>query len=100
MPSVESPLAGGSATGREAIERLYVTYFAAFPDLKLEQDDLLIDGDDVALLGRADRYGQRRLHGHGADEAQGQRFASACSTRCSDGQIVRERRVYDFTGLS
>ena len=36
---VESPLAGGTATGREAVERLYVTFFAAFTDLKLDQDD-------------------------------------------------------------
>ena len=33
---VESPLAGGNATGREAIEKLYATYFRAFTDFKLE----------------------------------------------------------------
>ena len=30
--TVDSPLAGVSATGRDAIERLYVTYIASFPD--------------------------------------------------------------------
>src|SRR5687768_18446242 len=49
---VDSPLAGGTATGREAIERLYTTYFGAFTDLTIKQDELLIDGDRVALLAR------------------------------------------------
>ena len=47
---MESPLAGGSATGREAIEKLYATYFRAFTDFKLEQRDLLIDRDRAALF--------------------------------------------------
>jgi predicted ester cyclase len=46
-------LAGGSASGRDAIERLYVTYFAAFPDFKIDQEILLIDGDNAAQLCRA-----------------------------------------------
>src|SRR5688572_20384555 len=50
---VESPLAGGNATGREAIERLYTTYFRAFTDMKFQQETLLIDGDQVALFARA-----------------------------------------------
>ena len=48
---VESPLAGGSATGRDAIERLYATYFRAFTDFALEKRVLLIDGDRAALFG-------------------------------------------------
>ena len=48
--TVESPLAGGAASGRDAIEKLYATYFAAFPDFKMEQELLLIDGDNVAQL--------------------------------------------------
>jgi hypothetical protein len=50
---VESPLAGGTAVGREAIEKLYRTYFTAFADLRLVQDELLIDGDRVVLIAGA-----------------------------------------------
>lgn len=95
---VDSPLAGGTATGREAIERLYTTYFGAFTDLTFKQDELLIDGDRVALLARFS----------GTDTGG---FMGMPPTRRSvsvpivffydlrDGLITRERRVYDFTGL-
>jgi steroid delta-isomerase-like uncharacterized protein len=95
---VDSPLAGGLATGREAIERLYATYMAAFPDLRLEQEQLLIDGSCVALLGRVS----------GTDNGG---FMGMSPTRrhvsvpivfvyeLEASQIVRERRIYDFTGV-
>lgn len=95
---VESPLAGGTATGAEAIERLYRTYFAAFTDMRLQQDALLIDGDRVALLARVT----------GTDNGG---FMGMPPTRrpvsipivffyeLENGRIVRERRVYDFTGV-
>jgi len=95
---VDSPLAGGTAKGREAIERLYATYFGAFTDLTLQQDELLIDGDRVALLARFS----------GTDTGG---FMGMPPTRRSvsvpivffynlrGSQIARERRVYDFTGL-
>jgi steroid delta-isomerase-like uncharacterized protein len=96
--AVDSPLAGGKAVGREAVERLYATYFAAFSDFKLEQELLLIDGDEVAMLGRVT----------GTDTGG---FMGTTPTRRAvsipiglfftlrDGLIVRERRVYDFTAV-
>jgi steroid delta-isomerase-like uncharacterized protein len=95
---VDSPLAGGLAAGRDAIEKLYATYMGAFPDLRFEQDGLLIDGDRVALLGRVS----------GTDDGG---FMGMPPTRrhvsvpivfvyqLEGGLIVRERRIYDFTGL-
>ena len=71
-PSVESPLAGGTATGRDAIERLYVTFFAAFTDLTLEQDELIIDGDAVSLLGRMTGTDNGGFMGMASDASQGQ----------------------------
>ena len=54
--SVESPLAGGSAAGRDAIEKLYATYFAAFPDFKVEQELLLIDAPLAAAKKCIERH--------------------------------------------
>jgi predicted ester cyclase len=81
--TVESPLAGGSATGRDAIEKLYVTYFAAFPDLKFDYEMVLIDG---GFMGMAPT--RRKIT-----------FRCGFFYTVRDGSITHERRVYDFTGL-
>jgi len=96
--TVESPLAGGTAMGREAIERLYVTFFAAFPDLTLEQDELLVDGDAVSVLARITGTDNGGFMGMPPTHRKVSiRLAQFYTLR--DGQIVRERRVYDFTGV-
>jgi|SoiMethySBSTD1v2_1073268.scaffolds.fasta_scaffold01611_5 steroid delta-isomerase-like uncharacterized protein len=96
--TVDSPLAGGSATGREAIERLYSTYFLAFPDFKFEQDELLIDGDQVAQLGRISGTDNGGFMGMSPTHRR-VIFRVALFHILRDGLIVRERRIYDFTGL-
>lgn len=96
--TVESPLAGGSATGREAIEKVYETYFAAFPDFKLEQEMLLIDGDTAAQMVRVSGTDNGGFMGMAPTRRK-------ISFRCGlfhtfrDGLIAGERRVYDFTGV-
>jgi steroid delta-isomerase-like uncharacterized protein len=95
---VESPLAGGTATGREAIERLYVTFFAAFTDLTLEQDELLVDGDSVSLLARMTGTDNGGFMG-GPPTHRKVSFRVALFYTLREGQIIRERRVYDFTGV-
>lgn len=95
---VESPLAGGATTGREAIQRLYETYFRAFPDFTLRQEELLVDGDRavvMAMVSGTDRGGFMGLPPTG-------RTIHARAVFCytlRDGCIVHERRVYDFTGV-
>ena len=96
--TVDSPLAGGSATGREAIERVYLTYFAAFPDFKFEQDLLLIDGEQAAQLGRVTGTDNGGFMGM-APTRRRITFRVAVFHTLRDGVIVRERRIYDFTGL-
>ena len=96
--AVESPLAGGSATGREAIEKLYATYFRAFTDFKLEQRDLLIDGDRVALfawISGTDRGGFMGMDPTG----RAVKISIAFIYEFRDGLIVSEHRIYDFTGV-
>lgn len=96
--AVDSPLAGGMAVGREAIEKLYRTYFAAFTDLKLEQDSLLIDGDEVALIGRVSGTDTGGFMGT-APTGRTVSIPIALFFSLRNGTIVRERRVYDFTGV-
>lgn len=95
---LESPLAGGVATGREAIEQVYRTFFTSFSTATIEQKQLVIDGDRAVHL----------LHIHGTnnggimglpptDRPFNMLLVSLCELK--DGFIVHERRVYDFTGL-
>jgi predicted ester cyclase len=95
---VESPLAGGSAQGREALEKVNQSFFHAFPDVAFRQEALLIDGDSAVLL----------LHLSGTDlgglmglAPTGRSFTipMVFLDEFKDGVIARERRIYDFTGL-
>lgn len=95
---VESPFAGGTAVGREAIEKLYAAFFRAFSDLRTEQDDLLIDGNRVALSVRATGTDRGGLFGL-APTGRSIRVSAVLICELRDGLIAHERRVYDFTGL-
>jgi steroid delta-isomerase-like uncharacterized protein len=95
---VESPLAGGHATGHEAIERVYEALFHAFPDLVLQTDELLIDGDRVALIGRLSGTDQGGFMGM-APTGRPFDIAIVLLFDLVNGLITRERRIYDFTGL-
>jgi steroid delta-isomerase-like uncharacterized protein len=94
---IESPT-HGKLTGREAIQNVYATWFEAFPDLKFTQDDLMIDGDRVALFFTSSGTHMKP-------------FASVPPTgrkmdirgvwlmTFRDGLIVQDKRYYDATAL-
>ena len=96
--AADSPT-GGVLEGRDDIERIYKIWFKAFPDLTLSAVDMLIDGDRAVLVFT--------LSGtHAGDffglPASGRHLDAACAflyTMSSDGMIVHERRVLDFTGV-
>jgi len=95
---VDSPLARGKAQGRAAIEELHRSFFQAFPDARLQWDDLLIDGDRVMLTGRlsgTDTGGFMHI------PATGRSFDIPLLLfyTLRNGLIVYERRIYDFTGM-
>ena len=95
---VDSPFAGGSTRGREAIEELYRTFFKSFPDAHLQWDDTLVDGDRIMLVGRlqaSDAGGFMGLApaGRSFDMPIVQLY------EMRDGLILHERRIYDFTGM-
>jgi steroid delta-isomerase-like uncharacterized protein len=94
---IESPSAG-VLTGREAAARTYRAIFSAFLDLTMTVDSLIIDGNRaVSVLS---------LEGTHIGEflglaPTGKRFTlpAVFFYELENGKIVRERRVYDFTGL-
>ena len=95
---LESPFAGRPTTGRDAIEAVYESYFKAFQDISFTQEDLLVDGDRVALIERVfgtDTGGVMGMPPTGRKIS----YQIAILYELRDGRIARERRVYDFTGV-
>jgi steroid delta-isomerase-like uncharacterized protein len=94
---VESP-AAGILSGRNAIEGVYRGWFAAFPDLELVTDEVLIDGDRAALAATVTGTHVGEFLGL---PPSGRRFKFRAMFMfvLRDGLIVHERRIYDFTGL-
>jgi uncharacterized protein (TIGR02246 family) len=95
--SVASPV-GGVLEGRAEIERVYRLWFSAFPDMVMDQDELLIDGDRVALVARmagthaGDFFGLAPTGRH--VEVQVAQLMTVAG-----GLVASERRIYDFTGV-
>jgi steroid delta-isomerase-like uncharacterized protein len=95
---VESPFGGGSARGREAIEKVYQAFFHTFPDATLQTDDPIVDGSRVVLIGRisgTDRGGFMGM----APTGRSFDIPIVQLLDVTNGLITRERRIYDFTGL-
>jgi steroid delta-isomerase-like uncharacterized protein len=95
---LESPAAGGTVTGREAIGKVYRGLFAGFPDVSMDWTDLVIDGNravQMATMSGTDTGGFMSL------PPTGKRFdfPIAYMYTLEDRLIAHERRVYDFTGM-
>jgi len=95
---IESPLAGGTTQGRDQIRQVFQTYFVAFPDLGMEVDEVLVDDQRAAVMATftgTDRGGFMGM------PATGRRVTIPVVFlyEFKDGKIVRDRRVYDFTGM-
>ena len=89
---------GGVLEGREAIEHVYRVWLRAFPDLAFIHEDVIVDGDRVAVLCRV-------AGTHGGEffgvPPTGRRveIPAVFVYRLEGAQIVHERRVLDFTGV-
>jgi steroid delta-isomerase-like uncharacterized protein len=94
---VTSPT-GGVLEGREEIERIARKWFQAFPDVRFVSEEVLIDDDRVVQIARVSGT-------HGGEffgvPATGRKVdvVFALVMTVSDGQITRERRILDFTGV-
>jgi steroid delta-isomerase-like uncharacterized protein len=94
---VESPL-GGTHQGRTAIGAVADAFFEAFSDATMTADDLVIDGDRVVqvfTMSGTDTGGLMGMEASGKPAL----LPMVIVCRVADGLIVRERRIYDFTGM-
>jgi uncharacterized protein (TIGR02246 family) len=94
---VESPL-GGTVQGRAAIAQVSRVFFEAFSDMTLTVDNLVIDGDLVVQVGTLSGTDTGGLMGM-APSGKPALLPIVYVSRIADGQIVYERRIYDFTGM-
>jgi predicted ester cyclase len=93
-----SPLAGGTVKGREAIRKLYETWFTGFPDLAWTSEDVIVEGDRVTQMttqSGTDTGGFMGLRPTGKPF----RVPIVWIFTVRDGQFVHVRPIYDFTGL-
>jgi steroid delta-isomerase-like uncharacterized protein len=95
---LESPVAGGTVTGREAIAKIYRAWFAGFPDVTMDWTDRVIDGDRAVQVATASGTDTGGFMGF---PATGKRFGFPIVYMFvfRNGLIAHERRVYDFTGM-
>lgn len=94
---VDSP-AAGRVKGRVAIEKVYRSFFASFPDLAFDQLDFVVEGDRVVEIARMSGTNEGGFMDL-PPTFKKVSFPLVVILRLKDGQIVEEQRVYDFTGL-
>ena len=93
-----SPLAGGSVRGRDAIGKLYETWFNGFPDLVWTNDEVLIDGDKITQVTTQTGTDTGGFMGLPATDRPFH-LPIVILLTVADGLVVHERRIYDFTGM-
>jgi steroid delta-isomerase-like uncharacterized protein len=94
---VESPLAG-TMNGRESIAQAHGAILASFPDLTHTFEAPIVDGDRAALVAENGGTHTGRIMGL-APTGRAFKFRLVFLLDFRDGRIVRDRRIYDFTGL-
>ena len=94
---IESPSAGVH-TGRAAAEQSLRAVFGAFLDLKVKTDGLVIDGDRVAQALSIEGTHIGAFMGV-PPSGKHFRLTAVFLYEIAAFQIIRERRIYDFTGL-
>ena len=94
---IQSPVFG-TVRGKDAIEASYRDLFRVFSHWSFDTEDLLIDGDHVAQFFNSHATHSSELFGVAAT---GRRFEvhGVLYFEFKNGQIQRERRLYDFTSL-
>jgi steroid delta-isomerase-like uncharacterized protein len=94
---IHSPMAG-SVTGRDGVVRVMEAFLAAFPNTQWEAEPPIIDGDRVAVAISVTGTNFGGFMGL-PPSGRSFKFNAVFVLDVRDGLIVRERRVYDFTGL-
>jgi steroid delta-isomerase-like uncharacterized protein len=95
--SIESPMAG-AVSGPDGAAKAFLAFFSAFPDAAFTWDPPIAEGTRVsaaAVLTGTDVGGFMGLKPSG----KAFRIAIVFLLDLERGHIVRDRRIYDFTGL-
>ena len=94
--TIESPISG--VHGKKDVERNFRAVFDAFMDLKITFEPPIIDGMHVAQLTVSEGTNIGGLMGL---PPSGRPFKVTIMFlyELRDGKIIREQRIYDFTGL-
>ena len=84
--------------GREANVQNQRAFFETFPDITFDLEELLIDGDHVVQIGTLTGTDTGGLMGM-APSGRPIVIPIVYFSKVANGEIVYERRVYDFTGM-
>jgi len=95
--TVESPIFA-VLHGRAAVEESYKSLFTSFPDFAATANDVLIDPPHVVVVSTVHATHTNDFMGL-AGTGRRVEFQSVLCFTFENGLIVREKRVYDFTGL-
>lgn len=95
--ALESPL-GGDVSGRDAVRKAFESFFKAFPDATFLSEPPRIDGNEIVVVSS---IAGTHMGGFAGLPPSGNpfRFQIVFLLTLKDGAIVRDRRIYDFTGL-
>ena len=94
---VTSPT-GGVLEGRDEIERIARKWFLAFPDIRFNSEEVLIDGNRVLQVARASGTHGGEFFGVAATGRKVDVVFALVMT-IAEGLITEERRILDFTGV-
>ena len=95
---VESPTAGGTIRGLQAVDEIHRAWMNGFPDVTFTTDGLLIDGDRIVWVATASGTDSGGFMGL-PPTSRAFSLPMVLFTTLRDGLIVSERRIYDFTGM-
>lgn len=94
---LESPIVG-SLSGREAVAKTALALLSAFPDAKYTTEPPMVDGDRAVVPAVVEGTHVGEFLGT-TPTGRPFRFALVFLLDFGDGEIVRDRRLYDFTGF-
>lgn len=94
---IESPMAGVHR-GPVAAERGFDAVFTAYDDIKRQTHNLLIDGDRIAQVLTMEGTNMGSMMGL-PPSGKTFRVPAVFLYELRGDKIVRERRIFDFTGL-
>ena len=93
---IESPMSGSH--GKAEAERNLRAFFDAFMDLKATFEPPVVDGQHVAVIGMCEGTNMGGFMGM-PPSSRGFKIRTVMMFELRGNKIVREQRIYDFTGM-